>query len=299
MNPQYPDLYTVILLIALTCTRNVGRDQATFETARQNGILEVGRNQDGMFYNEVNMVTGEPVDSNIVDNWGYIYNAYYTIYLLDNRTDYRDAAIKSLKTVNRKYRNFNWENGSSDGYTDAIESGINLYNREPVPELKDWLDSEIKIMWSMQDTKFENSGIIEGWHGDGNFVRTTIMYCLWKSNDLTVQPWRSDLCLDSVLKDSTLYISLEAAGDWQGRLFFGQERHREIFHLPLDYPGINQFPEWFVIDENANYSVSENNTQSIYNGKELKTGINLAITGDVPHFIKISKLNLACGNRVE
>lgn len=129
-------------------------------------ILEVGRNQDGMFYNEVNMITGEPVDSNIVDNWGYIYKAYYTIYLLDNRTDYRDAAIKPLKIVNRKYRNFNCENGSSDGFADAIESGINLYNREPVPELKDWLDSEMKIMWSMQDTKFENSGIIEGWHGD-------------------------------------------------------------------------------------------------------------------------------------
>jgi hypothetical protein len=30
----------------------------------------------------------------------------------------------------RHYRNFNWERGSSDGFADAIESGINLFNRE-------------------------------------------------------------------------------------------------------------------------------------------------------------------------
>ena len=151
-------------------------------------ILEVGRNEDGMFYNEVNMITGEVVDSTIVDNWGYIYNAYYSIFLVDGRTSYRDAVVESFTMLNRKYRNFNWEAGSSDGFADAIESGINLYNREPDTGLGEWLDSEITVMWSIQDTKLENSGIIEGWHGDGNFARTTIMYCLWKTNGVTVQP---------------------------------------------------------------------------------------------------------------
>jgi len=61
---------------------------------------------------------------------------------------------------------------------------LNLYNRIPDPKIADWIDSEIKVMWSMQ----KESGIIEGWHGDGNFARTTIMYNLWKSKGLYLKP---------------------------------------------------------------------------------------------------------------
>ena len=52
--------------------------------------------------------------------------------------------------------------------------------------------SEIQVMWSMQDSshrpntsQWRSYGVIEGWHGDGNFARTTIMYCLWKTQGVT------------------------------------------------------------------------------------------------------------------
>ena len=57
--------------------------------------------------------------------------------------------------------------GSHDGYADAIiESGINLLNRENDPDLRSWIDSEIKVMFGMQ----KPDGIVEIWHGDGNFA---------------------------------------------------------------------------------------------------------------------------------
>ncbi len=97
-------------------------------------VLEVGRNEDGLFYNAINPKTGEVADSNVVDNWGYVFDAYYSVWLVDQKEEYRDAVLNGFKNLNSKYRNFAWEGTSHDGYADALESGINLYNREPVPE---------------------------------------------------------------------------------------------------------------------------------------------------------------------
>ena len=129
-------------------------------------ILEVGRNDNGLFYNSVNPVKGIPVNGGIADNFGYTLNGFYTVYLLDNIQKYRIPVIKALSVLNEKYRNFPWEGSSSDGYADAIEGALNLYVREPVPSAEQWINSEIKVMWNKQ----QPSGIIEGWHGDGNFA---------------------------------------------------------------------------------------------------------------------------------
>ncbi len=262
-------------------------------------ILKLGRNADGMFYNEVNMITGEVVNEGIVDNWGYIYNAYYTLYLIDNDTAYREAVMKPFNVLNQKYLNFDWENKSSDGFADAIESGINLYNRERDLGLREWIDSEIKVMWSLQDSAYretaqewKNRGVIEGWHGDGNFARTTLMYCLWKTNDVTVVPWEEDLIYGTAIKDGTLYISMKAGANWEGTLLFGKERHKKIFHLPLDYPRINQFPEWYSIEDGDYYLLSKDRKTLKIPGEQLSEGINIKLKKDIPYYIKITKPGL-------
>jgi hypothetical protein len=259
-------------------------------------ILEVGRNEDGMFYNEVNMASGQIVDSTIVDNWGYIYDAYYTVYLIDHKDAYRQAVLKPLTILTKKYKNFDWENQGADGYADAIESGINLYNREPVPELKEWLDSEIKVLWSLQDTPlrssaqiWKNRGIIEGWHGDGNFARTTIMYNLWKTNGLTAQPWNKKLILGTTERDGVLYVSMKSGEDWQGTIFFEDERHKKILHLPIDYPRINQFPEWYVVRDDQKYLVTKDHKTSETAGLNLRKGLKVVLKKDIPYYIKIVK----------
>ena len=108
----------------------------------------------------------------------------------------------------------------------------------------DWIDSEITDMWSGQ----KPDGIIEGWHGDGNSARTAIMYALWKTQGLTVQPWRDDRAFRCVREGDTLYVSIIAEQAFQGKLLFDKQRHKRQMHLPMDYPRINQFPEWFTTD---------------------------------------------------
>ena len=249
-------------------------------------ILEVGRNEDGLFYNVVSPQTGEIINEGIADNFGYNLNGIYTVYQLDSRQAYKDATIKALNTLNTSYRNFDWERGSADGYADAIEGALNLYNREPVGAAAEWVDSEIQVMWSMQDSshrpnteKWMNSGVIEGWHGDGNFARTTIMYCFWKTQGMTIQPWRADLEPGVSKIEDAYAISLTAKDAWTGKLKFDSKRHQTILNLPFDWPRINQFPEWFTAEADSKYELINvvSGESTSYTGSQLVDGIDMAV----------------------
>jgi hypothetical protein len=234
-------------------------------------ILEVGRNEHGLFYDVVNPQNGEILNERIADNFGYTLNGFYTVYEIDSIEAYRDATLKALGTLNENYRNFEWEGSSSDGYADAIEGALNLYAREPIPSTAEWLDSEIKVMWAKQ----QEDGVIEGWHGDGNFARTTIMYCLWKTQGMTPSPWRSDVQVGVVRENQDLMISMSVDEDWEGVFKFDSPRHKTIMHLPIDWPRINQFPEWFVVEEDQQYELIDVNQgkKDIYTGAQLHEGV--------------------------
>ncbi|MHC4645504.1 MAG: DUF6807 domain-containing protein [Planctomycetota bacterium] len=234
-------------------------------------ILEIGRNEHGLFYNSVNPKTGEH-DEGVADTWGYNLNGFYTVYLIDKTESYRQAVLKALGSLNDNYRNYRWEgNYSADGFADSIESAVNLYNREPVGSAADWIDSETKIMWSKQ----QPDGVIEGWHGDGNFARTTIMYCLWKTKGITIRPWREDVVFGAVQEGDGLKITMVADKKWKGEILFDSPRHKTNMNMPLDWPRINQFPEWFTGDDDTLYLVRNmtSGSHEFQTGYQLRQGV--------------------------
>jgi hypothetical protein len=240
-------------------------------------IIEKGRNEDGLFYNSFDPVKGVPVNEGIADNFGYTLNGFYTVYLIDGAEKYRNPVITALSILDSKYRNFAWEGTSQDGYADAIEGALNLYTREEVKSAEDWINSEIKVLWSKQ----QESGIIEGWHGDGNFARTTIMYCLWKTQGAWMMPWRNDLQIGGVTKDGKLYLTVSASKDWSGKVYFDRKRHSEYMHLPIDWPRINQFPEYFTVEKEKTYSIrpDKGKNEIIISGEELRNGFPVSVKG--------------------
>ena len=244
-------------------------------------ILEVGRNEHGLLYNVINPQTGshDTYGKGLCDTWGYNLNGYYTVYLIDGTEAYRDAVLKALGNLNEHYRNYDWEHDSADGYADSIESALNLYNREPVASAAKWADSEIKVMWNMQ----KPSGIIEGWHGDGNFARTTIMYCLWKTKGITVRPWRDDVVFGAVQQGDSLNISIVASKQWKGKIIFDTPRHKTNMKMPLDWPRINQFPEWFTVQFDKHYTVGDltADSKATYTGRQLYEGLAMALQAGV------------------
>ena len=131
---------------------------------------------------------------------------------------YRDAVVRVLRNL-PKYRNYNWEGRSFDGYADSIEGALYLAAREPVPDAFDWIEAEIQVMAAIQ----KPSGLIEYWYGEGNFNRTLLLYMYYKSQGCRPDHWVPGLQLGAEHRGKTLYLSLEtegAASGWSGRISF-------------------------------------------------------------------------------
>ncbi len=239
-------------------------------------VLEVGANADGLLYETVNPVSGEILSQAFTDNWGYNYNAFLTVAELDNAQKYCDAVRHVLQNI-LKNLDYRWENGIADGYADSIEGGLNLLNRVPVEDGFQWVDASTEIMLNLQ----KDYGIVAGWHGDGNYARTAIMYALWKTQGLSVEPWRGDLVFGAVPgENGSLRIYMRAEWPWKGKLKFDIPRHKEYLHLPFDYPRLNQFPEWFTVEKDKEYQLSVDGQGSTLTGEQMHQGAEIELKKD-------------------
>ena len=247
-------------------------------------VLETGRNSHGLFYDEINPSTGEVLQEHLADTWGYTLDGYYTVYCIDGTEEYKDAIYKVFGSLNKFYRSHDWE-GNMDGYADAIESALNLYNRERSEEAASWIDSEINIMYSFQ----QDNGLIQEWHGDGNFARTAIMYALWKTRGTHAEPWREDVEWGATEFNGGILVSLSAEKDWNGKLFFDTKRHKENLNLPFDWARINQFPEWFTVERDKKYAVTVNGETTSHSGEELASGLDMSIAPGKTTVITVRK----------
>ena len=139
-------------------------------------------------------------------------------------------------------------------------------------------------MWNFQ----KPDGIIEGWHGDGNFARTTIMYCMWKAQGISAVPWKSDLTLGAVKSTDGLKVALSSPSDWSGKLKFDVPKYSVNMHYPIDYPRINQFQNWFSVKDTQKYQVEQSGTKTkTFTGKQLYEGITIEVKKGEPVYIRI------------
>jgi hypothetical protein len=243
-------------------------------------VLE-SANPDGMLYNEVDTATLEPLGPGLSDNWGYVYGAVYTFYQCTGERRYRDAVVKVLRNL-PKYKRHVWEPrprdpelalGSFDGYADTIESALYLVAREPVPEALDWIESEMQVMLGMQ----KPDGHIEYWYGEGNFNRTAMLYALMQSAGVRPAQWQPGVRIGAVQDGPRLRLDIIAPSPTVIR--FDYARHRRILNLDRNYVRLNEFPEWFVVDENTLYRLSGSggtSNETVRLGSELIAGVTLA-----------------------
>lgn len=237
-------------------------------------ILEVARDGNGLFYNLVNPVTGEVKSDELTDNWGYDYNAFAVAAKIDNAPKYCEAVEFVLGNL-PKAKDYKWEGGGSDGYADSLEGGLNLINRFPVPEAAEWADHVARLLLD----KPRDTGIVEGWHGDGNFARTALMYAFWKSQGAWAEPWRNDLRVGAARgEDGAVYFTVSSDWPWKGKLRFDIPRHAEHLRMPEDYPRLNQFPEWFTVAEGSEYATADGKMT----GEALRGGLDIAVAPGKP-----------------
>jgi hypothetical protein len=73
-------------------------------------------------------------------------------------------------------------------------------------------------------------------------------------------------------------LSVAAEADWTGSVRFDHPRHRDHLHLPINYPRLNEWPEWFVVEHDRRYEVSVGGAASFVRlGAELVQGLPLSL----------------------
>ncbi|MFQ5506134.1 MAG: dienelactone hydrolase family protein [Planctomycetota bacterium] len=231
-------------------------------------ILEHGVNEDGMMHNGIDPTSGRVVHGGLSDGFGYVYDAFLTVAMIDGVKRYRQAVAHALSRLHG-YQCKNVKGlGGADGHADAIEGALNLLNRIPDASAFEWVDREIRYIFELQ----REDGILEGWYGDGNSARTALMYALWKTQGISPSPWRDDVQLGATrAADGSVRVFLRCDWAWSGKLRFDRPRHREIFRLPIDYPRINQFPEWFTVEREPSYAIQRQGVcPETLSGRELR-----------------------------
>jgi hypothetical protein len=113
------------------------------------------------------------------------------------------------------------------------------------------------------------------------------MYCLWKTKGLTIRHWRDDVVFGAFQDGDVLKISISSDRRWQGKLLFDTPRHQTVMNMPLDWPRINQFPEWFTVKKNKRYMVHDltSSTRKSYTAQQLADGITISVQAGVPQYL--------------
>jgi len=250
-------------------------------------ILDIGRNKEGLFFEAINPKEKKVLRETLTDNWGYNYNAIATVGILDNQNEYLQEVQKTLDNL-WSSRDYPWENDGADGLADSLEGCINLINRFPSVNAERWADYTAQRLLKKQ----RPSGIVEGWHGDGNTARTMLMYAFWKSQGCYVFPWNAEVYVGSIKTEvKTLRIVVKSDWKWTGKLLFDVPRHKVYFHFPMDYPRLNQFPEWFTVDTDKEYLVYiEGKDEIKIKGEELQKGLSLELMPNTSILITITEL---------
>ena len=242
-------------------------------------LLEVGRNADGVWHHDIDIVTGLPIAGRHAHCWGYIFNGVYTAYLTTGEPRFREAVERAVDAVVRTPTYLFDENPpvawwSADSYSDAIESALVLLNRVPHPGLPEQIDVATRKMLDV----IQPSGIVEDWHGDGNTIRTALMYVMWKSQGARLEPWDRRVHLGAVRDAGRAVFSVRAEADWTGVVRLDHPRHRDHLHLPLNYPRLNEWPEWFTVEHDRRYTVRVGDAAaSVRLGAELVQGLPVSL----------------------
>ena len=95
-----------------------------------------------------------------------------------------------------------------------------------------------------------------------------------------MNPWREEVSLGAHRAGDRLYVSLEAPHAWDGKLHFDFARHPRVMNFDRNYVRLNEWPEWYVVDENTLYRVTDaDGKERILLGSELINGIPVTAPG--------------------
>ena len=89
------------------------------------------------------------------------------------------------------------------------------------------------------------------YYGEGNFNRTALLYAYMQSQGVRPEHWQPGMAVGAVRDGDQLILDLTLPSPT--RIQFDYARHTRAMNLDKNYVRLNEFPEWFVVDENTLY----------------------------------------------
>jgi hypothetical protein len=267
----------LVLLEAIETEMGLARGESYRPVLRKvlDRVIETA-NPDGFIYRGIRVADLTVTNKWLTDCWGYVYSSMYAYYQATGEGKYREAVRRVLRNL-AKYRDYDWTKPSNtvDDLADSIEGAIYLVAYEPVPEALEWIDHSIPKMLPYQ----KPDGFIERWYGDGNWNRTLLLYALMKTQGCRPDAWQQGVELGAVRQGEALCLTVHSPKAWSGNVVFDYARHRRILNLKKNYARLNQWPEWYTVDENTLYSVRDADTgkEDIRLGSDLKSGYAVSL----------------------
>ena len=76
---------------------------------------------------------------------------------------------------------------------------------------------------------------------------------------------------------------------WNGKLIFDVQRFKEIMNMPVEWPRIKQFPEWFTIKPNKTFKVFNHQTddETELNFSDIIEGLAVKLNPGEKYFLSI------------
>jgi len=145
---------------------------------------------------------------------------------------------------------------SADGLADALEGVFYILpfaDFESEMQVTSWITSTAQQIFSKQ----HRIGFFEGWHGDGNVVRTLSMYALWNSQGVRFIPFDEGVQLGAQRGEGGgLYLTVISNAAVNGRLIFDSIQRKTAIGRVQEVPLINSFPVFFSVEEEKCYQLS-------------------------------------------
>ncbi|MGH7786261.1 MAG: hypothetical protein ACRERC_05305, partial [Candidatus Binatia bacterium] len=253
-------------------------------------LLVDGRDANGLWLDTAGQ--GARADGMLNDNWGYISSAFvaYALALPDadpRRQPYLDAARRSLRAAGAQ-RGANWEHGRMDGFADSIESALYLLPYVDEPGAAAWIDEESGRLQAYA----QPDGFVTRMYLDGNFIRTSLLYALWKTAGIRPVPWRPGLQLGAERDGAAWHVAVQSDQAWHGVLQFDGPRHRETLGLARNYPRLNAWPEWFAVEPQATYEIEDRvrGTRATFSGAALRRGLDVELPAGAALHWRVTRL---------
>ncbi|MCC6176806.1 MAG: hypothetical protein IT305_15975 [Chloroflexi bacterium] len=254
-------------------------------------LLQKGRNEHGLWYRVLEVPSGRVDQDGLTDNWGYLFQGYLTQAIVESvapdgdpaRAEaYRAAARQGLDAL-AYYRDYPWQQGEMDGYADTIESAIYLLNVFPDQTAELWVDDQMGVLYGFQAA---DGSVLER-DLDGNFIRTTLLQALRLTAGVRAVPWSPDVLVGSARDGDCLTLWAGSDTGWSGRLLFDVPRHRLYGRMPVNYPRLNTWPEWFTVEADAQYRVEGASGAATATGADLAAGLPLDLATGATQTLRV------------